>query len=91
VTGGANLAVLLAERRCSDVVAFDNLHRRGGELALPRLRERRVCFVHGDIRNPEHFDNLPAADLMIERSAEPSAYAGNPRYLKPKPVFYISF
>jgi nucleoside-diphosphate-sugar epimerase len=26
---GSNLAVLMAERRCSDVVAFDNLHRRG--------------------------------------------------------------
>jgi CDP-paratose 2-epimerase len=89
VTGGAgfvgsNLAVLLAEQHSSDVVAFDNLHRRGSELALPRLRERGVRFVHGDIRNPEDFDDLPAADLVVECSAEPSVHAGydgNPRYL----------
>jgi CDP-paratose 2-epimerase len=81
---GSNLAVLLAERRSSDVTAFDNLRRRGSELALPRLRERGVRFVHGDIRNPEDFDSLPAADLVIDCSAEPSAHAGydgNPRYL----------
>jgi CDP-paratose 2-epimerase len=89
ITGGAgfvgcNLSLLLAEWRSSDMIAFDNLHRRGSELALPRLRERGVRFVHGDIRNPEDFDNLPAADLVIECSAEPSVHAGyegNPRYL----------
>jgi CDP-paratose 2-epimerase len=89
VTGGAgfvgsNLAVLLAERGGNDVVAFDNLHRRGSELALPRLREQGVSFLHGDIRNPEDFDNLPAVDLVIECSAEPSVHAGydgNTRYL----------
>jgi hypothetical protein len=70
ITGGAgfvgsNLAVLLAERRGSDVVALDNLHRRGSELALPRLRERRVSFVRSDIRNLENFDDLPDADWRI--------------------------
>jgi CDP-paratose 2-epimerase len=89
ITGGAgfvgsNLALSLAERRGSEIVAFDNLHRRGSELALPRLRSGGVGFVHGDIRNPEDFDNLPAADLVIECSAEPSVHAGydgSPRYL----------
>ena len=37
---GANLAVALAARPGFDVVAFDNLNRRGSELNLPRLRER---------------------------------------------------
>jgi CDP-paratose 2-epimerase len=89
ITGGAgfvgsNLALLLAERRGADVVAFDNLHRRGSELALARLRRGGVRFVHGDIRNPEDFDNLPGTDLVIECSAEPSVHAGydgSPRYL----------
>lgn len=89
VTGGAgfvgsNLAVLFAERRSSDVVAFDSLRRRGSELALPRLRAGGVEFVHGDIRNPEDLEELPVADLVIECSAEPSVhagYSGNPRYL----------
>jgi CDP-paratose 2-epimerase len=89
ITGGAgfvgsNLALLMAERRGSDVVAFDNLRRRGSELALPRLRAGGVGFVHGDIRNPGDLDELPAADLVIECSAEPSVnagYGGSPRYL----------
>jgi CDP-paratose 2-epimerase len=89
ITGGAgfvgsNLALLMAERRAGEVVAFDNLRRRGSELALPRLRAGGVAFVHGDIRNSEDLDELPAADLIIECSAEPSVhagYAGSPRYL----------
>ena len=89
VTGGAgfvgsNLALLLAERCGADVVAFDNLHRRGSELALPRLRAGGVEFIHGDIRNHEDLDDLPATDLVIECSAEPSVhggYDGGGRYL----------
>ena len=89
ITGGAgfvgsNLALLFARAPGSAVTAFDNLHRRGSELALPRLREAGVRFVHGDIRNPEDLDNLPAADLLIECSAEPSVHAGydgSARYL----------
>ena len=89
ITGGAgfvgsNLAVLLAQRGGSEIFAFDNLHRRGSELALPRLRAAGVAFVHGDVRNPEDFDGLPTADLIIECSAEPSVHAGydgSARYL----------
>jgi len=81
ITGGAgfvgsSLALLFARAPGSAVTAFDNLHRRGSELALPRLREGGVSFVHGDIRNPEDLDSLPAADLLIECSAEPSVHAG---------------
>jgi CDP-paratose 2-epimerase len=81
ITGGAgfvgsNLALSFAKTPGTAVIAFDNLHRRGSELALPRLREGGVSFVHGDIRSPEDFDSLPAADLMIECSAESSAHAG---------------
>jgi CDP-paratose 2-epimerase len=89
ITGGAgfvgsNLGVLLAEKRGSEVIAFDNLHRRGSELALTRLRAGGVGFIHGDIRNPEDLESLPAADLLIECSAEPSVHAGydgSSRYL----------
>lgn len=89
ITGGAgfvgsNLAVLLAQRGGGQIVAFDNLHRRGSELALPRLRAAGVGFVHGDVRNPEDFDGLAKADLIIECSAEPSVHAGydgSARYL----------
>jgi len=81
ITGGAgfvgsNLALLLTQRRGYTVVALDNLHRRGSELALARLRAGGVDFVHGDIRNPEDLDGLSAVDLVIECSAEPSVHAG---------------
>jgi CDP-paratose 2-epimerase len=81
ITGGAgfvgsNLAVMLAEKRGCSVTALDNLHRRGSELTLPRLRSVGVRFVHGDIRNPEDLGGMPAADLLIECSAEPSVHAG---------------
>jgi CDP-paratose 2-epimerase len=57
VTGGAgfvggNLAVGLATQHPDwDVIALDNLHRRGSELNLPRLAEAGVRFVRGDVRS----------------------------------------
>jgi CDP-paratose 2-epimerase len=81
---GANLALMFAQARGWPVTAFDNLHRRGSELALARLRAGGVDFIHGDIRNPEDVDGLPAADVLIECSAEPSVhsgYDGSARYL----------
>ncbi len=74
---GASLAIELAEHHPDwEVTAFDNLHRRGSELNLTRLRERGVRFVHGDVRE---LDDLRAAgpfDALVECSAEPSVMAG---------------
>jgi CDP-paratose 2-epimerase len=66
------------------VCAFDNLRRRGSELALKRLRDRGVEFVHGDVRCPADLANVGRFDLLIECSAEPSVragYAGSPAYV----------
>lgn len=83
VTGGAgfiggNVAIGLAERhRDWDIVALDNLHRRGAELNLPRLRAAGVSFAHGDIRLLEDLLDLAGPfDALLECSAEPSALAG---------------
>ncbi len=90
VTGGAgfvgsNLAIeFRRNRKDIEVVAFDNLKRRGSELNIPRLKENRVEFIHGDIRNREDFEAIGIADLIIECSAEPSVMAGlnsSPEYL----------
>src|SRR5450631_3276913 len=91
VTGGAGFvgsSVALALRNAhpqTKVTAFDNLHRRGSELNLARLREAGVAFVHGDIRSLSDLTTLPEApDLIVECSAEPSAqagYGGSPEYL----------
>lgn len=82
VTGGAgfiggNLAVSLAERHSDwEIVALDNLMRRGSELNLPRLRDAGVEFVHGDVREPADLAGAGNFDAMVECSAEPSVLAG---------------
>jgi CDP-paratose 2-epimerase len=89
ITGGAgfvgsNLALKLKQDYpAANITVLDNLKRRGSELALPRLRQADINFIHGDIRNREDlvFDKL---DLLIECSAEPSVLAGidsSPDYL----------
>jgi CDP-paratose 2-epimerase len=82
---GANLAVSLAARHPDwEVVAFDNLKRRGGELNLARLREAGVSFVHGDVRSLEDLMAVERVDAIVECSAEPSVLAGvdgSPDYL----------
>ncbi len=82
VTGGAgfvgsNLAVSLAQRHPEwEVIALDNLYRRGSELNLPRLEQAGVEFVKGDVREPADLQALPPLTAMIECSAEPSVMSG---------------
>jgi CDP-paratose 2-epimerase len=74
---GASLALELAARHPDwEVVALDNLHRRGSELNLPRLGAGGVCFVHGDVREPEDLRAAGPFDALVECSAEPSVMAG---------------
>jgi CDP-paratose 2-epimerase len=74
---GAHLAVELAARRPEhEIVALDNLYRRGSELNLPRLRTAGVRFVHGDVRELEDLLAVGSVDALIECSAEPSVMAG---------------
>ncbi|HVY97543.1 MAG TPA: NAD-dependent epimerase/dehydratase family protein [Solirubrobacterales bacterium] len=82
VTGGAgfvgsNLAVSLAQRHPEwEVIALDNLYRRGSALNLPRLEAAGVEFVEGDVREPGDLGALPELTAMIECSAEPSVMSG---------------
>jgi CDP-paratose 2-epimerase len=82
VTGGAGFiggstSVGLALRHSDwDVIALDNLRRRGSELNLPRLRAAGVEFLHGDVRELDDVLAAGAIDAVVECSAEPSALAG---------------
>ena len=83
VTGGAGFvgsAMALGLKKQypeSNVVALDNLKRRGSELNLPRFKRAQIEFVHGDIRSPEDLDaSVLHPDLIVECSAEPSVLAG---------------
>jgi CDP-paratose 2-epimerase len=74
---GANVAVTLSQRHDDwEVVALDNLKRRGSEVNVPRLREADVTFVHGDVRETEDLATVGTIDALVECSAEPSALAG---------------
>ena len=74
---GASAAVGLATAHPGwEIIAFDNLHRRGSELNLSRLHEARVRFTHGDVRTPDDLAAIGAIDALVECSAEPSVLAG---------------
>jgi CDP-paratose 2-epimerase len=82
ITGGAgfvgsNLAVSLASRHPEwQIVALDNLYRRGSELNRPRLEEAGVEFVKGDVREPGDLLAIEGVSALIECSAEPSVMSG---------------
>ncbi len=91
ITGGAGFVGSALARRFkadhpdAEVVALDNLKRRGSELNVALHLERGIKFAHGDIRcRADLFDLEGGFDLMIEASAEPSVLAGqtgSPDYL----------
>ena len=82
VTGGAgfvgsNLAVrLAAEYPNANIIAFDNLKRRGSELNVSRFNEVGVTFVHGDVRSKEDFIFPEKIDFILDCAAEASVLAG---------------
>jgi CDP-paratose 2-epimerase len=90
ITGGAgfvgsSLASMLARDSPDlDICVFDNLRRRGSELAVERLKSHGVRFVHGDVRSTDDLADAGAFDLLLECSAEPSVhagYGGSPAYV----------
>jgi CDP-paratose 2-epimerase len=90
ITGGAgfagsNIAVQCTQRYAGvEVIALDNLKRRGAELTLPRLREHGIRFVHGDVRVKQDILEVGPVDLIVDCSAEPSVLAGSdgsPQYV----------
>lgn len=82
ITGGAgfvgsSLALHWKARHPkSEVIALDNLKRRGSELNLPRLKAAGVRFLHGDVRDPADLRQIPHIDALVECAAEPSVLAG---------------
>ena len=90
ITGGAgfigsNIACYLKSKyNKSNIIALDNLKRRGSELNIKRLSRAGIRFIHGDIRCREDLVLDRKIDLLIECSAEPSVLAGvdsNPEYV----------
>jgi CDP-paratose 2-epimerase len=87
ITGGAGfLGSQLAfhlRQRGNEILAMDNLVRRGSEINLKTFRRHGIEFVHGDVRSAEDFANLPGTiDLLCDASAQPSLVYGyaNPMF-----------
>jgi CDP-paratose 2-epimerase len=82
---GANLCLGLAARHPGwEIVALDNLKRRGSEINVARLRAAGVAFEYGDVRSPADLAAVGEITALVECSAEPSVMAGvtsSPAYL----------
>ncbi len=81
---GSHLALLWKREHPADrVIAFDNLVRKGSELAPARLAMGGVEFLRGDVRVRADLEAVKEADLVLDCAAEPSARAGyaDPMYL----------
>jgi len=83
VTGGAGFigsSVAIAfQRHGRNVIAFDNLRRRGSERNVTKLVEEGVTFVHGDVRVENDLESCGPFHLLIDCSAEPSVVEGQGR------------
>lgn len=83
ITGGAgfvgsNVSIALKKYFAdTEVIALDNLYRKGSELNLPRLKKHGVDFISGDVRNPQDIAKAGKVNFLIECSAEPSVLAGS--------------
>ena len=82
ITGGAgfigsNLAIALKKKYPRyEVVALDNLSRKGSALNVPRLRKSGVRFIRGDVRFPASFKRVGRVSAVVECSADPSVLSG---------------
>jgi CDP-paratose 2-epimerase len=79
---GAELGLYLRARG-HEILAMDNLVRRGSESNIERLQQGGVGFVHGDVRCAEDFATLPRdIELICDASAQPSVVSGytNPMF-----------
>jgi len=82
---GSNISLRLRERYPSlSIVVLDNLVRNGSQLNVPRLKESKIIFIKGDVRNAKDLGSAGKVDLIIECSAECSVlsgYGSSARYL----------
>src|SRR5260370_29330167 len=75
-TGSSLAATLLQHSGDFTVYGIDNLMRPGSETNRARLSRMGVTFVHGDVRSASDFEQLPAADWVIDAAAIPNVLGG---------------
>jgi CDP-paratose 2-epimerase len=81
ITGGAgfvgsSLGLKLREHFPeAEILALDNLYRKGSALNRARIEAGGLTFVQRDVRDRAAFE-LPPCDLIVDAAAEPSVLAG---------------
>jgi CDP-paratose 2-epimerase len=69
------------------VAGVDNFMRPGAETNRARLRQLGIEVVHADLRAASDFENLPAADWVIDAAASPSVLGGIQGALSSRQLF----
>ena len=59
-----------------EIIAIDNLSRKGCHLNLSELNRIDAKFLHCDIRSRSDLESIPKADWVIDCAANPSVLAG---------------
>ena len=59
-----------------EIIAIDNLSRKGCHLNLSKLNRIDAKFLHCDIRSRSDLESIPKADWVIDCAANPSVLAG---------------
>jgi CDP-paratose 2-epimerase len=74
---GAELCLALQEYLPgTQITGVDNFCRRGSWRNLPRLEQRGIKVLHGDIRQASDLDGHGPYDWVIDAAANPSVLAG---------------
>ena len=74
---GCNLIEFLRNFHPSfEVIAIDNLSRKGCHLNLTKLDRIDAKFLHCDIRSRSDVESIPKTDWVIDCAANPSVLAG---------------
>jgi len=59
-----------------EIIGLDNFIRPGSELNRQVLRQHGITVRHADLRLASDFENLPAADFVIDAAASPGVLGG---------------
>jgi CDP-paratose 2-epimerase len=74
---GSELCLALQELLGNvEITGLDNLSRRGSWRNLPRLEQRGIRVLQGDIRQAADLESLGPFDWVIDAAANPSVLAG---------------
>lgn len=74
---GSELCLILQELLDDvQIIGLDNLSRRGSWRNLPRLEQRGIRVIQGDIRQAADLESLGPFNWVIDAAANPSVLAG---------------